>query len=140
MFVLRGEHLAAFATAARETFEDRMIAHLHSRYPEESQAMGPEPLRARVRDGVARAERYGFRSERDLAAFIRLTFALGPDFDTGGPTGWAGPILADETTSPRQRIERLVATARERGIRPRRSAAGAAGPASAETTSPDEGD
>ena len=114
MFVLRQSHLDAFTAAARESFEDRMVAHLESRFPNECEELGDANVRDRIWEGVERAEAYEIRAEKDVATFIRYMFGLRRDFDTSRKTAWAGEIL-DETDVPAtERLARIKEIAREK--------------------------
>jgi len=114
VFILRKEHLDAFALAAREGFEDRTAAHLQSRFPQECEELGEEEVRERIREGIERAGRYDIHAEKDVATFIRYMFGLAPDFDTSRKFEWVGPILRDKELSPTERLDKIKAVAREK--------------------------
>ena len=117
MFVLSQSHLDAFAAAAVENYEDRLLPFLQERYPEECEALSESGVRKRIRIGLERAPSYEIDSEADVGFFVCLMFGLRPDFDTSNCTAWAGEILRDRDTPPRERLDQIVAEARERGVR-----------------------
>ena len=47
-----------------------------------------------MRDGIVRAEKYGFESERDATRFLNLMFTFGRSFDRDPTLGWATRLLA----------------------------------------------
>ena len=117
MFVMRKRHMDGFAKSAAETFEDRMVGQLNSRFPAECNELGDEGVRQRIRDGVDRSATYEIRTERDVAHFIRLTFGLGPKFDTSRKTSWAKEILQDTQVPAGQRLTNIGQTARTKGVK-----------------------
>jgi len=121
MFVLREAHLAAFALAAREAFEDRMIARFAARFPDQCAELGPVGLLRHVTASIERTRGYGITTERDVAAFLRMTFFLGFDFDLRAP--WASVILTDRSAPASARLQSLADAARaNRAARPGRPA------------------
>ncbi len=113
MFTIRQAHMDAFSEASRGAFEERMVGHLRSRFPEQCQEAGEERVRQRINDGIKRAARYDIRTERDVATFIRYTFGIRPDFDTSRKTPWARPILEDRECPATERLRRIKVAARE---------------------------
>jgi len=114
MFVLRPEHLEAFAQSYRDSFEDRMVREVDQRYPTKFDEMGEEAVRAQIRDGVDRSLKYGISAPPHVARFIRFTFALGPRFDMSRRTAWARPILEDDSMPPGDRLDKIRKEARKR--------------------------
>jgi hypothetical protein len=96
-------------------FEDDLIAHFRDRLPGHMEQLGDDGAREAIRHGVVRAAGYGIVREPGVAAYVKLMFVLGPDFDRDPRLGWAEAILAspdviDEDT----RMKRLLdAAARE---------------------------
>lgn len=114
MFVIRQEHLDAFAESYKETFEDQMVQHLRVKFPAQCEELGEPKTRQRIGDGIERSRRYEIRSQADVARFIRFMFTLGPEFDTARKTRWVIPILEDSDASASDRLDRIRAEARER--------------------------
>ncbi len=108
---IRREQIAAFREQARREFEDRTLEHVRSLFREECTILGEEATRERIRKGVEAAGGYGLELEYDVVRYIDLMFIFSPDFDTDA--AWAGPILHDETTEPRAKMDRLYEEARE---------------------------
>ena len=114
MFVVRQQHLDAFAAAAYESFEDRMVLHLKSRFPSECEELGDPGVRDRIAEGVERAERYEIRAEKDVATFIRYMFGLRRDFDRSRKTAWAGDVLRETDVPATERLARIKEISREK--------------------------
>ncbi len=75
------EQMDHFGRRAAQGFEDRLVAHLTQTSPAIAEQLGPEALRARVRAGMAKADRYGIVMEPDAVEFITMLLVLGPDAD-----------------------------------------------------------
>ena len=110
LFVIRKEHREAFEQAARESCEERLIAHAERVWPKRVRQLGAERTEAFVRAGIRRAAEYELARERDIARFIDLMFALGPRFDRR--VRWARGILQSGVLRPHEKVERLCARLR----------------------------
>lgn len=115
---IRSEQLHTLEAPQRLAYEARLAAHVQRFFPEQCAALGDDGLRARLRDGIARAHGQGFTSERDVCQFVDLGFAFGPAFDVELP--WARTMLAlPEGATPGLRMKRLHAEALTRLPRPK---------------------
>jgi hypothetical protein len=109
MFELRAEHMAGFQEASLEDFAYRAEEYLRSRWPIQAGNLGPEALRARVRECVGRAEKYGLEREEYIVGFVEATLVLGESFDID--LALAQEVLTHRDWSPGRRhfeIELLV--------------------------------
>lgn len=74
--------------------------------------MPPEQVRPAVWVGIARAEGYGIRVERDLILYLELLVRLGADFDLRPEHAWARSLLRSPALLPATRVrmvyDRLV--------------------------------
>jgi len=105
MLVIRQAQIEELAKAVVRCFEDRMLVHLNSYFPEHCRILEPEGSREAIRQGIKRAASYGIVGERDVCKYIDLMFALGRDFDHNPDLTWASSLLRDETMGdPSQRI------------------------------------
>ena len=96
MLRIRTEQLDALRAPALDDFIDEMMLHVHEYFPKESMALGLEAVRARVEDGIKRAEAHGVTSPRAVCKYINMIMTFGPDFDTHPDTApWVRPILVD---------------------------------------------
>lgn len=66
-----------------------MVEHLRGFTPKYSAAMGEAGLRALIRQGVARAEGYGFTERGPVCFLIELSLMFGVRFDTDPLLPWA---------------------------------------------------
>jgi hypothetical protein len=107
MLVIREEQMEVLREYMRRRFEDRMVAHFREFWTEECDAMGEESVRQMIRKGSERAAAHGITKEYDIARYVNIMFALGPDFETDPATEWAGRVLSDEELGPRPRMDLL---------------------------------
>jgi hypothetical protein len=73
-----------FATLRRqgeEKFIARAAAFLREAYPATAGRAEPAKLDAAIRYGIARANGYGFATERDIVGFLVAMLEIGPKFD-----------------------------------------------------------
>ena len=94
MLVIRRAQIEPFKEHLREPFVLRMVDHVREHFPADCAGLVPEELREIVRDGIVRAEKYGFESERDATRFLNLMFTFGRLFDRDPSLGWATRLLA----------------------------------------------
>lgn len=109
MLKILREQLDHFARKAKRDFADRVVTHLGLTYPALARSMTPEALRARVEDGMARAERHGIVMEPDAVEFILMLFALGPAADDEIP--WVRAIVNDRGLDGGGKVRKLGETA-----------------------------
>ncbi|APR86607.1 Hypothetical protein A7982_11956 [Minicystis rosea] len=105
MLKILREQLDHFARKARRDFAERVVLHIDLTYPELAASMPEDVLRARVEDGMDRAERYGIVMEEDAVEFILMLFALGPAADEEIP--WVRAILRDRDLDGGGKMKRL---------------------------------
>jgi hypothetical protein len=110
MLKILSEQLDHFARRARRDFADRVVLHLTLTFPAHLAALTPEELRARVEDGLARAEAHGIVMEPDALEFIVMLFALGPAADEEIP--WVRDIVRDRGLDGSGKVRRLEETGR----------------------------
>ena len=94
MFVIRRTQVAAFSKAAFDDFEDRMLVHLRSLFPEETARMSEPELRSMIALGVKRAALWGLTREYDVCLYLHVMLALGPRFDEAPELTFAREILS----------------------------------------------
>ena len=103
-----------FARIGRAKCETKLLEHLQAAFPEWAATQGESRLRAFIRVGIERANHNGFRTERDVARYLNLMHALGPNFDTSRNQAWARDILDKTTLSTAERLDRLADAVRYR--------------------------
>ena len=112
MLIIRDQQRLAMA---RVTLPKWIANHLKQFFPRECAALGEAGLRARVREGIARAVAHGFETEVHISQYVDLMFVFGADFDSNPALSWPRPILSDRTISAAERMDRLLDTGRRHG-------------------------
>lgn len=107
MFKLRKEHLAAFEAQVVTLFTGRVIVHMKAVWPAECGELGDPAVAEIVRGAIQRGAALGLSTELDIVRFVDLAFILAKDFDTNPLAAWTRPILADKSTQPSARLDKL---------------------------------
>lgn len=94
MLIVRRAQIEPFKALLREPFVLRAVDHVREYFPGECSSHSNEELVEIVRDGIVRAETYGFENERDATRFLNLMFTFGRLFDRDPTLGWATRLLA----------------------------------------------
>ena len=105
--VVRQQQLAVFEALAVERYVERITLHLQKFFPEACDQLGVEGVRKVIREGMARAQGYGLRSELEIARFIDAMYLCRPDFDTHPAYRWAHRILTDKTLRAGAKMEQI---------------------------------
>ncbi|KYF80685.1 hypothetical protein BE20_01015 [Sorangium cellulosum] len=82
MLKIKRDQLLAFEAKAQRSFEDEMVSHLRGFAPGRCEELDDEQLRAAVRDGIVRADGYGFTNRGPLRLFLECMLMFGAHFDT----------------------------------------------------------
>jgi hypothetical protein len=110
MLEIDQRQLDAFDRAARESFEQEMVAHVKTFAPKHATALGDEGCLKVVRFGMERAETHGFTLRGPTRFVIELVIKFGSGFDTDLQLPWASAALADKSVSDEMaRADRLYA-------------------------------
>src|ERR1700722_4186278 len=91
MVVVRDAQVRAVAQPMRAAFAERLVARLTKKFPDACAALGEEGTRAAIWHGMERADAHGLEVDRDVCAYVDLTFMFGRDFDVTLP--WAAEAL-----------------------------------------------
>lgn len=97
MFRVKRCQIEAMRERLSRRFEERMVIHLRTFFPERSAELGAEGVRAAISYALTRAARYDIASERDVCKYLNLMFVYGYEFDTDPALPWAAAILSDRT-------------------------------------------
>jgi len=97
--------MTALDASALRSYEDRLFDHCQQVWSMQTEQLGEEVTRQRVRGSIERAREFQITSESDVARFLDLTFVWGEDFARSVP--WAAKILADEDRPPWLKIHQL---------------------------------
>jgi len=95
MLMIRKAQLDVFEHAARQRFEDDVVAHLRDFAPTHTKALGEEGVRQVIRLGMGRSANYGFTLRGPVQFYIELMFMLGSAFDSDPQLPWAAEALGD---------------------------------------------
>jgi hypothetical protein len=93
MMTIQRRQIAAMGERLARRWEDTMVVHLETFFPETTKELGPEGVRHAIDLGMKKAARYGIHSERDVCKFLNFMFAYGFDFDRDPALPWAHAIL-----------------------------------------------
>jgi len=92
MLVIRAAQFKALEVGIILLFEDRLVEHARTYFPDACRQLGPD-LREAVVDSIALARQYGFRGQREACKFLNLQFSFGRSFDRDPRCRWAHPLL-----------------------------------------------
>ena len=82
MIIIRAEQMKVFEQAARQQFEEKMMAHSKDFSPRLCEVLGEDQLRVAIRNAMKRAESHGFTNRGPVRLFIEMMFLFGSSFDT----------------------------------------------------------
>jgi len=107
MLKIRQAQMESLSEARLKQFEDRMVTHLRSACPEETQEMSETELGNTIRLGMSSAAQYDITSEVDVRRYLECVVVYGADFDTNSKTAWAGRILNNKQWSGTEKMNRV---------------------------------
>ena len=99
MLKIRPEQMEEMSEYMLRQFEDRMVIHLRSAFPDQTKEMTEPDLRAMIQAGIDRANGYDITDENDVIRFLEYLCQYGPDFGESSETSWANRFLGDENLS-----------------------------------------
>jgi hypothetical protein len=112
MLRIRPEQLLAFSAAARETLARRLAEHVREAFAQASDgSAADEELVAVLRGAIGRANAFGFESDRDIATYVDVQFAIGAPPES---RAWGAAILNEASLPPGHRAHLLFTRAVER--------------------------
>lgn len=95
MLTIRKEQFAEIGQRLANRWEDTMVFHLATFFPERSAELGERGVRDAIALGQKKAAKYDIFTERDVCKFLNFMFAFGFDFDTDPELPWAKAILTN---------------------------------------------
>jgi hypothetical protein len=108
---IRQQQLDMFQANDNAAFENKMVAHIASCYPEENAALvgkgGETAVRKLVRQTVERGRNYNITTEQAVGGLIDLTVVFGKDFEMTPDMSWTREILTDDSLTGRGKIEMI---------------------------------
>jgi hypothetical protein len=96
--------MKAIEAAMREQFDQKLSAHLARKY---GRACDSE-MRALVRRGTAKAEKYGIASDRGIACMLEWIIEDGEDFDTDPQRPLVRELLNDSDLPEPAKLQTLI--------------------------------
>jgi RimJ/RimL family protein N-acetyltransferase len=85
MLVIRADQIATLARATRERLAREVVRGLRVSAPDAIIALSEAEIEARLQAALVKADRYELETVRDLQAFVKLCFQIGPNFDQYEP-------------------------------------------------------
>jgi hypothetical protein len=107
MIEIRQEQIEVLSKTMLKHFEQRMVLHLQSRFPEQAGKMADEALQTMIQEGIKSAAKYKIEVEADVQRYLEFMFELCPDFDTIPQTAWAQEILRREELWPWDKLDEI---------------------------------
>lgn len=98
MLQIRQAQIDVMRASMRRNYEEKLIKHLSSAFPEEIKKLQGPPgklsaLRQFIDEGIKEAEKFGLQRERNVTLFIDLMMGLSPDFLRQREHGWIVGLL-----------------------------------------------
>jgi hypothetical protein len=111
--LIRRSQMDTFSNAAASRFAEKMIVHLRKCFPSRCEALSDNQIHEMIGFGIQRSSSYGITAERDVCKYIDVMMVFGQDFDQNQAIPWAQQILNDSQKTPSDRVEALMAEAKE---------------------------
>jgi hypothetical protein len=108
---IRNEQIVTLSADMVCRFENEMVHHLATRFPDQVGPLGDEQFRLAIRDGIANAARFGIDCWFDVERYLELTFEVFFDLDSNPATEWAREILDSDMLAPADKLDDLEAHA-----------------------------
>jgi hypothetical protein len=105
--IIRKRQMETLSKQMRLQFEDRMVAHLRSNFPNHDLISDEEKLRLMIQGGMVRAARYDITFEDDIRRYLEYMLTLVPDFDVNPSASWAGEILRSNRIDGTNKMRRI---------------------------------
>ena len=94
---IRNAQFSAFDEARLPGFDDFIVDHFRSFTPLHFDAMGEPAIRSLAKEGLSRANGYGFTKRGPVRLFTEMLILLGYRFDTDPQYPWAAQILNEQS-------------------------------------------
>lgn len=107
MLIIRKDQIRAFESIDRPRFEKEMLKHVAEHFPKHFELIGEETILDVIRNGIERADDYGFTTRQQACLFIDFMIMIGHGFDDDPQIPWVADILNDETLDHKTRMDRI---------------------------------
>jgi len=106
MLTIKKEQEKKFFDASFTSFENAMLSHVMTYYPNHYLMMKEPAIRQTIRVAFARAGKYGFDTQRNVCQYLNIMLILGSGFDQDPQYPWAEAMLKDTKVSdPTKKID-----------------------------------
>ena len=107
MLTIRKEQENVFRDDASERFIRRALEHLRKSFGPQCEAVGDVKLCEFIRSSIARADRWGITTSRNVCIYLDVMMTLGFDFDRDPRFPWIRRILGSQSVTETTRMNRL---------------------------------
>jgi hypothetical protein len=121
MLTIRKEQIHVISQPSDEAFIDRMVAYVRGDFPRQFEEMGPDGVRAFIREVMALGLRHEVEAGGAMAVLLQLTLMFGMNFERSPDAAWANELLSMVSVPDKVRMEmirtRLASATQGRAIR-----------------------
>jgi len=107
MFIIRKEQVLELDRQMMEKFVRMAVLHLRKMFPVLLAGEQDEPIVARVRSGVTKAEKYGVTEIPDVLYYLECMVRYGDDFDIHPPVPVIARTLRTRNFSGTQKMDKI---------------------------------
>jgi len=107
MLVIRKTQMRVFELSALLKFEDDVVGSLKASCPEETGNLSETDLRAFIRSGISKSEKYSVTDEADVRRFLEFMLRHNAGFELQADASWAAGILRDEQLSGMEKMDQI---------------------------------
>lgn len=108
MLIIKKEQMEIFKTLLTQEFENKMLHHLSSVFPEQTIDLDDKELLQLIQTGINKSKKYAIEMESDICRYLESSVLHGWDFDENPNTAWAGEILQDQSISAREKMDKIA--------------------------------
>jgi hypothetical protein len=107
---IRKKEKEALADAEMRAYEERVASILRTHWPDACARLGDDAVRAFVHEWIPEGEAHGIRSEKDVAHFVNVMFAVVTDFgEDPRRVPWVREVLDDPSRTATAKVYSLYA-------------------------------
>lgn len=107
--IIQKKQLNVFKIDALKKFEDDMVVHIKEFFPNHFISMKEQVTRNTVQYAFVKAQKYGFKTQRNVCLYLNTMLVLGSNFDTDPQYPWAIELLHEkEMKNPNVRIDKIA--------------------------------
>ncbi len=107
MLIIREEQMVVLSEYMLKQFEERMIIHLYSNFPNETKDISDLELRKTICSNIDRAAKYNVKDEVDVKRYLEYVVRYDSEFDINPNLPWAINIFGDENLTGTEKMNQL---------------------------------